>query len=65
MWALAALLWHVCAAGTFLVFSDMHMDPFYGTADGLCAGALPALGRFGCDSPPALVQGKITLCPRF
>ena len=43
--------------GYFIAFSDFHVDPYYGSEDGLCATPGPALGMYGCDSPWALVEG--------
>jgi 3',5'-cyclic AMP phosphodiesterase CpdA len=48
--------------GTFLVFSDIHLDPFYGTRHAMspeCRGADEPFGVLGCDSPLALVNDTL------
>ena len=49
--ALAGAAW----AGSFVLFSDFHVDPWYGQPGGLCTRGA-ALGAFGCDSPWSLAQ---------
>ncbi len=49
------------AAGSssfFLVFTDIHIDPFYGAAGGLNCNSNTSvpLGTVGCDSPFALLD---------
>jgi sphingomyelin phosphodiesterase acid-like 3 len=63
----ALVLFHALAMvvgdGTFLLFSDFHYDPEYGThlayqARACGPGARPS-GQYGCDSPPELVENVI------
>ena len=62
----------IAGSHRFLWLSDVHLDPMYGTPlafaasyypDADCADADDAaasyFGRYGCDSPPALVGGAL------
>ena len=57
--------------GQFVWLSDLHIDPYYGTAHayGACKtpSSAPEWGSFGCDAPWHLVeatikQAKVSLC---
>eukprot|EP00667_Euglena_gracilis_P007799 EG_transcript_7881 len=45
----------------FLHLSDLHFDPFYGTANGYkcITNTSPPFGKFGCDSPERLIRSTI------
>jgi len=50
--------------GKFLHLTDLHWDPFYGTADAYrctppVTGSLPVFGQFACDSPTALLRSLL------
>eukprot|EP00041_Stephanoeca_diplocostata_P012269 m.205788 g.205788 ORF g.205788 m.205788 type:complete len:566 (+) comp18882_c0_seq1:205-1902(+) len=51
--------------GTFLLLTDIHYDPYFGTPQGFVCTQPLALPRFGCDSPLRLVQHSISEAARL
>lgn len=66
--SVAALLIARTAAVRMALFSDIHLDAFYGSAKGLepCnVSDAPPFGQFGCDSPPILVDAAVADLTNF
>lgn len=53
------------ATGTFLLLTDIHYDPYFGTPQGFVCTQPTTLPQFGCDSPLELVQHSISEAARL
>lgn len=58
----------VADIGTFVLFTDIHYDPYFGTSNGyVCKepSSPPRLPKFGCDSPLDLVTHTFSEAARI